>query len=236
MSTPSPSNEADIRKIQAHWTAIRTLAPERFDAYRKPDDADDLDALARYVWNVDVSQALHPKLHALEVTFRNQLHNALSLLYGPTWYDRPNFLRRPELDKVATAKADLTRMRRPHDPGRIVAALSFGFWTALYGSAYDTNVGRRTIRRVLPFYPGGAPTRNLITPILRDIRFLRNRVSHFEPIVFDPNLPRLHQEADQLIRWMNPSMGELSGVCDRFSAVYGQTWTVYRSPLEKLFC
>ncbi len=142
----------DPLKITAHWAAIHALAPDRFAAYRRPNDKDELDAIARYAWNIDVSKALHPKLHILEVTFRNQLHNALTSLYGQRWYDRPGLLRKASSDKVDVAKRDLTRSGKPHDPGRIVASLSFGFWTELYGPTYDPSIGRRTIIRVFPHY------------------------------------------------------------------------------------
>ena len=60
-----------------NWASLRALAPDRFDAYRRPGDADELDAIARYIWNIEVSKSLHHKLSVLEVTFRNQLNNAL---------------------------------------------------------------------------------------------------------------------------------------------------------------
>lgn len=234
MSSPENADPAQLLNIQANWPAVRTLAPERFDAYRKPGDQDELDAIARYAWNIDVSKALHPKLHILEVSFRNQLHNALTALYGSAWYDRPRLLRAGEAAKIAKAKDELTQKRRPHDPGRIVAALSFGFWTSLYGHRYETTIGRQTPRMVFPLFPG-TPARAIAAMRLREMRFLRKRISHFEHVAFDPHLPRLHQEAGSLIGWMHPQMAELSDVGDDFLAVYGRTWKAYRPVIEMLF-
>lgn len=235
MSSLEDANPVQLLNIQTNWTAIRNLAPERFDAYKKPGDQDELDAVARYAWNMDVSKALHPKLHVLEVTFRNQLHNSLTGLYGENWYDRPGLLRPSEASKIFSAKSDLSRLRRPHAPGRIVAALSFGFWTSLFGQDYVTTIGRQTPRLIFPHFPGGRPTRGIAARHLREMRFLRNRISHFEHVAFDPHLPNLHREIGDLIRWMHPQMAELSDVGDNFLSVYGKTWRAYRPVVETLF-
>ena len=71
---------------------------------RLPGDIDELDAIARYVWNMAVCGHLYPVLHAVEITFRNQLHNALTTRYGSTWYDTVGFLTADELTMIASAK------------------------------------------------------------------------------------------------------------------------------------
>ncbi len=226
----------DPLKISANWTALHSLAPDRFDAYSRPQDKDRLDSIARYAWNIDVSKALQPKLHAVEVTFRNQLHNALTVLHGANWYDTPRLLHQAQVSQVNDAKATLTSARKPHDPGRIVAGLSFGFWTKLYGRNYDMTIGRMTVHSVFPHYSGTAHLqRALIAPILRDIRLLRNRVAHFEHVVFDPDLPRYHQQMVSLITWMNPQMASISDIGDDLLSIYGRTWRDYRSIAETLF-
>lgn len=223
-------------KISTHWQAIRATAPDRFDAYKRHGDADELDALARYVWNIELSKALHPKLHVLEVTFRNQLHNALTALYGPRWFDLPTLLQPNSANKVLVAKQELTRAGKPHGPGQIVASLSFGFWTQLYGPVYDSNIGRRTVAHVFPHYKGPAHLqRSLIAPLLKNARLLRNRVSHFEHIAFDPKMPTVHQEISKLIEWMNPELAEISSVGDDLLSIYGKTWRAYRPTVEDLF-
>lgn len=191
--------------------------------------------MARYLWNIDVSRSLHPVLHMVEVTFRNQLHNALTGLYGATWYDTPHLLTGKALAKVAEAKSNLARDRKPRDPGRIVAALSFGFWTSLYDKRYQGKIVNRTLQAVFPDYSGHSLDRTVIAPQLRDLRFLRNRISHFEPVVFNSHLPQRHSDAIDLISWMHPSMAELVSAIDDFPHVYGQSWVSYRSKVTALF-
>jgi hypothetical protein len=86
-----------------------------------------------------------------ELLPRNELHNALTSLHGPTWFDRPGLLQPDLLRKVAAVKSNLTRAGRPLDPGRIVAELSFGFWTQLYGRVYEVpNRAPDDLSRVSP--------------------------------------------------------------------------------------
>lgn len=222
--------------IAAHWAALRTLAPDRFDAFRRAGDADELSAISRYVWNMAVCSALQPCFHSVEVTFRNQLHNALTTLHGPTWYDVPGLLTGSEQAKVTEAKNTLSGKGRPLDPGRVIAELHFGFWTRLYGSHHEQNIIRPTIQAVCPLYAGSRQLRRAVvaTP-LRNIRLLRNRVSHHEHVVFDAQLPTYHRQMTDLIAWMNPQMADLTAITDNFLAVYGKTWKAYLPIAEDVF-
>lgn len=226
MSTPNA-------KILSTWASLESLAKDRFDAYRRSGDADELDAIARYVWAIDVAKSLHPKLHALDVTFRNQVHNAISRLHGVTWYDLPALMAPDDLRKVAAARQNLQLLRKIETPGRIVAELSFGFWTSLYGRHHEHDIVRPTIQAVFPLYSGAQRLqRGVIATRLRDARFLRNRISHFEHVAFDVRLPSVHAEACEMISWMNPEMALMSDIGDDFRKVYGQSWQAYRPLLQ----
>jgi hypothetical protein len=111
--------------------------------FRHATDTDELDAIARYLWNMALSRSIQTPLHVLEVTFRNQVHNALTVLRGrPDWYDDYTLMNAEEQKMVAGAKRQLTRLGRPHAPGRVVAELTFGFWTSLYGRHHDHDIIR----------------------------------------------------------------------------------------------
>jgi len=113
------------------------LSPDRLSVYRQPGMRD-LDVIACYLWNVALSEALYPSLQTLEIALRNSVNRALSSRFGtPYWYDHSGVLDRRELQAVADAKEQLTVARKPHDPGRIIAELSFGFWTSLFNVRYE---------------------------------------------------------------------------------------------------
>lgn len=222
----------DAKILQA-WTSLETLAKDRFDAYKRTGDADELDAMARYVWACDVAKSLHPRLHGLEVAFRNQVHNSLTTLYGPLWYDMPSLLITDELRRVDEAKQSIRLLKKVETPGRVVSELSFGFWTSLYGRHHEHDIVRPTILSVFPHYRGSKPIqRGSIAPRLRDARFLRNRISHFEHVAFDPRLPTIHAEICETTAWMSAEMEILADLGDDFRRIYGQSWQHYRPLLE----
>ena len=78
-------------------TALRkALSEQRLQVYAASGDTDELEAVARYLWNGALATAMVPVLHALEVTLRNNLYDAslkiidqgrLSLRNGGQWFD-----------------------------------------------------------------------------------------------------------------------------------------------------
>jgi hypothetical protein len=229
--------QPDPLKISTHWTAIRTLAPDRFDGYRHSTDADELDAIARYLWNMALCRSIQTALHVLEVTFRNQVHNSLAAVRGRRdWYDDNTLINAKEQKMVIGAKQQLTKLRRPHDPGRVVAELTFGFWTSLYGRHHDRDIIRPTFNLVFQHLPTGVPARRQIaTTRLKEARTLRNRISHHEPIYKAPNLIAVHAQLRELIAWMSPEMAVVVEVDDNFRKLFGASWKGYRPLLEDFF-
>ncbi|OJU62056.1 MAG: hypothetical protein BGO01_16825 [Armatimonadetes bacterium 55-13] len=225
----------DPLKISTNWASIRGIAADRFDAFRRPGDADELDALARYVWNMELCRELQTPLHALEVCFRNRLHNALTAAKGrPDWFNDETLLSLDEQSNVIRAKKTLERLRRPFAPGRVIAELNFGFWTGLYGSDHEINIVRPTLTSTFPHLVGRARRATVASP-LREARLLRNRISHHEHICFDVALPSKHAQIITLIQWMSPEIHDVVAISDQFGRVYGATWTAYRPVLETLF-
>ena len=52
----------------------RKFLPRRLlGSYALPEDTDDVDGVARYLWNLALCSALQPALHTLEITVRNRL-------------------------------------------------------------------------------------------------------------------------------------------------------------------
>ena len=64
----------------------RAHSPECLGAYRRAGD-DDAAVLARYLWNTQLCEALHPTLQALGVALRNRFQAAIARAYGRAdWY------------------------------------------------------------------------------------------------------------------------------------------------------
>lgn len=215
MTSPPPSFYALVRSV---------LSGDRLDAYRRPGDASGLDAIARYLWNVALCEALYPTLDALEVGLRNNLHDELSALYGPSWFTWPGLLRPSEAQRVTEVLATLGRQRKPLTAGRVIAELTFGFWTSLCDRAYERPLWQPLWRRrtVLPHLPRRYRTRQHVSAHLNGIRLLRNRVFHYEPVWHWGDLAQRHQDILVAISWVSPILAAIVAPLDRFPLVYAQ--------------
>ena len=197
------------------------LSAERLNAYALPEDTDEVDRVARYLWNLALCSALQPALHTLEITVRNRLFDIsrrivdetkLSFDTVPCWLDaRPSLLADRERGAVEKAKATIARRRRPMTEGRLVSVLGFGFWVSLCRTPYEQGrAGGPRLRpelatRGFPHLPRAQGTRSQIFHALHPLRELRNRVSHHEA-VWDRKLDQSHQEILETIAWINPEL------------------------------
>ena len=124
----------------------RSLSARRLAAYRLPADRDDTDGLARYLWNVALTSAVQPAVHALEVAFRNEISRAAARLTEgrrfrcdriASWLDAvPTMLLPHEAEKVERAKRQLGGDPRSQTEGHLIGKLDFGFWVALCREPY----------------------------------------------------------------------------------------------------
>ncbi len=205
----------------------QTFSRDRISKYHQPGDTAK-DVLARYTWNIMLCEALYPALQNLEVAMRNSMHAAIS---GPSgynrldWYDHPGLLLPNENKAVTKAKNILVNKGRNLTPGRIIAELSFGFWTTLFDRPYETKPGDprlwpRLLIEVLPNMPSSDRTRANALSRFNSIRELRNRVSHHEPIHHLPDLDARHQQILDAISWISTDARDLTTLFDRFVLVH----------------
>jgi hypothetical protein len=103
-------------------------------------------------------------------------------------------------------------------PGRIVAALSFGFWTAMFGPDYE-GLWRTTLHRIAARPDGKRLRRKDFSGPLTPIRTIRNRIAHHEPII-TWDLPGIHKRMVELTRWLSPAAAAWCRENDRFDKVY----------------
>ena len=184
------SQEDRANAIRGYYRSLeRILSPDRISAYDS-GFSDDLDTITNYFWNIALCESLYAGPGSLEVAVRNSIHTTLATPFGrPDWFDIPGVLQRREAANIDEAKRKIHRAGKTVVPGRIVAALSFGFWTslldALYGNAPSgpqlwTSPNSPLLIAAFPHAPGFA--RGVRRPIfnrLDDARLLRNRVFHY---------------------------------------------------------
>ena len=245
-----------VEQYRQHLEQI--LSSDRLSAYA-PSNNDALETITNYFWNIALCQALYPCLGNLEIAVRNRIHATLAGHFQqPNWYDRPRLLQTYELRSVAEAKKKVVASGRTVTPGRVIAALNFGFWTSMLGTLYGNSPkGPRLwaapnsplLIAAFPHAPGHA--RGVRRPIfnrLDDIRLLRNRVFHYERIYHGIELParsrqrgaqrkhlsleRMHMDIIDLIGWIDPLLQATVVYLDSFTDTYENGYGVIAARLK----
>lgn len=205
---------------------IQTLSAERLNAYRGrlPQAAPDLQLFGRYAWNIALCESLYPSVQMLEVALRNTIHQAATQHFKRTdWFDTPGVLQQfHERDAVTKAKAALTLHNKPLDAHRIVAELTFGFWTSLLDRRYEQILWPPLLKDAFPYMPRKHRTRANLSKRFHTMRQLRNRIFHHEPIAHWRDLARQHGEIVEAIAWIAPAAKDLVQAIDRFPTVHAQ--------------
>ncbi len=194
------------------------------------------DALVAYSWNIELSQVLYPAIQIFEITLRNSLHRAITATYQTEyWFDAP-FLDSKEKIVIEQAKNSLKKVNKKVEPGKVIAELSFGFWTSLFDIRYEHNqiLWPKLLKSVFQYLPKRHRTRQYLSRELNRIRNLRNRIFHFEPIWHWQDLPAHHEQLTNLIKWLSPTAFQYLKIFDHFKQIYCDGQSNIRNNLNEI--
>jgi hypothetical protein len=202
---------------------IAGLSAKRFERYLAWAKGDAQVARDLYLLNCRLCEALYTPLQMLEIVLRNRIHDVATemRLGDPSrfWFDRPEFQRGyRQREKVASARQELTRENKTHSPDRIVAALNFGYWTSFLATEYET-LWQQGLHKIAKRPDGKGLRRKAFSATLLQIRFLRNRIAHHEPVIYW-NLGRHHDEILKLTDYLSPPIAQWVDRHSRFREVY----------------
>lgn len=198
---------------------------ERFSRYVGWAGGDRRAAVELYSLNARISEALYIPIHGLEIALRNRIHTVMSAAKGERWFETDGLLAAPhQQDQLATAITEIEEAGKEASAGRIVAGLTFSFWTAMLSPAYE-NLWRTTLNRIAETEEGKRLPRKSFSRPLTQIRLLRNRTAHHEPILHW-NLAKHHANILQLTRWLSPAVHHWVASIDRFNAVIVDGYTL----------
>ena len=228
MTVPRPEREVKsfFSEEDVADDLAASLSPERLSTYLRAARGDRERALRLYTWNTAMSAAFYGPLQGLEVALRNAVHRQLGGCYGADWYDNPAAgLNAGCLERIQRAKADVDRAGASIDPPRVVAELSFGFWISLLGSGgrtdptgrkadYERTLWRPALRGAFAFCE--TLTRKQAHGPLNDLRTLRNRIAHHEPI-FARRLEEDYESILEVTGWISPGTRAWIERCSRVS-------------------
>lgn len=217
---------------------LDTISVERLRPYGVEEDDADL-ALAKYLWNTALSEALYPLLQTAEVAVRNHIHLLMLRDCGqPDWLTNPENrfqLGHRQLRRIAEAQEQLQKKRKRATPSALMAELSLGFWVSLFDNygPFEQTWRRLLKARAFPNLTEGR-TRSTISSGLNRIHELRNRVFHHEPIWNNPDLPQVHSELIALLKSGCDTTEGFIRPVDRFRAVHNAGPLAYRLHVQSL--
>jgi hypothetical protein len=197
------------------------LASERFDAYRQ-DGVIQAVVLARYVWNMALCETFYSPLQIAEIALRNTIHRTLTTREGTEeWYAGITGLPPWQTTQINECRRKIQDARKPVTPGRMVAELNFGFWTAFFNRRHhaQTGIGHLLAGSAFPHAPRLERVMYTLDRRLNKIRELRNRVFHHERIIHWNDLDAQHAGIVELIGWISPELRDLALALDRYTPV-----------------
>ncbi len=203
---------------------------QRFASIRQAT-TDPAAAVALYAWNARVSGAFAELIQHVEVLVRNAMHRRLTAHHaqvsgrppGKAWFDEPSWVRHHWFNKADRVKIRSAIGRAGHtsyrpDPGKVIAALNFGFWRYLASARYEQSLWVPALDNAFTA-PGRdfGDRRRAVEHRLAYLHLLRNRISHCEPIIgplrctlrgmpeVAKTLEQIYSEATELVSFISPA-------------------------------
>ena len=197
---------------------IATISKERFYPYLNCCMGNKNDALSLYQKNIEISQTFYALLSVLEVTLRNKIDNSCKI-----HFDTDNWLQKklpPELlRQIIDIEIRLSKSKKEITNSRILAELNFGFWTTLFNRKY-AKLFWKPLHRIFPNIPNENKKRTEVSSRLNHIRTFRNRIYHYEPIIWNATVLKYKKdEIFEVISWLDLDTSKWANQFDKFNEV-----------------
>lgn len=181
---------------------VRLYSNSRISKYYRATNRNKNKAVMLYYANMKIAQAFHPLLSSFEVILRNQLHYALAHHFSDgNWIinQKTGFMTAPSLTytnkrtkrkvtndyllkEVMKAEKKISDRGIKVTTGRVIAEQTLGFWNSFYETHHYALLAGVPCR-IFKKLPSGYG-RKEINDIIVQVRELRNRINHNEPICF----------------------------------------------------
>lgn len=208
----------NLQKFETH------LSPARLNAYRQflrnagqSENNIEPKLYELYLWNVQASSAFLELLSFYEVALRNAILLSVRRVHRYSIFDSRFIQSLPEkrrndlfkvINDVSGERFEYTHNRPIRiDPNQVnenavIAKLNFHFWESLLSKSYASRYLEHHYR---VSFPNAKSARQIkqIHRTTKDIRDLRNRVCHNEPIFKKKNLKRLYLKALVILKWID---------------------------------
>lgn len=212
----------------------------KYQTFFKPNN--DVELFGCYLWNKDVVSAFFPIIQLMEVSLRNSIHNNAKSKFGDYWFDHiatrtSSGLTQEQQGNVNyhhnALKTARSQIKREQNFGkntqvsadRIIAKMTFGFWTNLFRVPFEINrnplaLWPTLIRPVFPNLPRRHRSRTNIHGHVQAIQTFRNKAFHHEPVwnigrpaTIKDAINQLHEQKNTLLnvlKWVSKDFLEVA--------------------------
>jgi hypothetical protein len=179
------------------------LSNNRLETYRKLyGKLDNHDILEKYKLNIEVSKSYYEILCYFEIFFRNAIDCRLTEVFGEKWFEIIKFNEKDK-NRINSAKRDVLIKKRFYTKNDIISNLNLGFWVYMFNSDYETKLWNNVLNKIFPH----KTSREKLYCKLKQIKNVRNRVSHYEIIINDyATRSDALQSIVEILNWINPTL------------------------------
>ncbi|MCE2890080.1 MAG: hypothetical protein ACK5TM_00415 [Methylobacterium sp.] len=205
------------------------ISAPRFATYKQWASGNEDIALRLYTYNVQLSAALYGPLHIFEVSLRNSIDSALVSKFGISWPDDHAVgLSLYQIDCIAAARKTLAKENKAGTHPQLVAELNLGFWTSFLGRQ-----SHHLWQWLRPVFQTRGLQRHQLAAQLKDVRTLRNRVAHYEPILALP-LAQRYAEVTTLTGWLSSAAAAWINRHSSWQSIYPAVPILTTDPTTKI--
>ena len=180
------------------------ISAPRFTTYLNAKNGNRTDALRLYRWNLEVSSAFIVPLQICEVSVRNAISEAITATHGANWPFEQGFqIRLTDPPRAYSPRKNVQQLRNEGTTGKVIAELKFVFWQYMFTSRHDSTIWNPHLRTVFPHTDPNESVQKLRRDgyeALNQIRDLRNRIAHHEPI-FNRDIQEEYDRIKNVISW-----------------------------------
>ncbi|KAF0185948.1 MAG: hypothetical protein FD163_616 [Hyphomonadaceae bacterium] len=184
---------------------IQSISEGRLSKYLYVAAQDKQRALKLYMWNTLLCEAFYIIIQTVEVNLRNKINAGLVSSFGENWWEHPRFRKAIESERLRDLEITIQRIMNSNkqiNNRRIVAGLSFGFWSAMLGDRYNQYIWSKHFVNIFTESTGKFDRKKLRQEITKIVA-LRNKISHHEPI-FQDNLHEHYSRVMKTNYWLCP--------------------------------
>jgi|SRR5579862_1359004 len=178
-------DQGNLKKKAEEAALLRSISVDRFSTYLVAAGHDPTRGLDLYIWNAAIGEAFHTPIQGVEVALRNSVNYGLIKEFGDDWWKDKRLaglLDEERTGDLSQVLRRITNRKLTLCNGQVVAGLSFGFWVGMLSRRYNPQIWSKHLRYAFPFLPAGIG-RDDVFSTAGKVAFLRNRISHHEPLI-----------------------------------------------------